>query len=303
VLILRSPRLLARLDPEHGAELLDLVDLTTGRQLLGRLPFASADRAHGPLDELDWIAGWRGGWQVCAPNPGNRCGVDGVDHGFHGGASHERWAILDATASAATLRWSGQGLELTRAVGLVDDRIEIEMRVSADSPTRVPYALLEHVSLGLELLDPVLDITLPPAATVEVSDVDGPVRAPANAPAWPHALLLDGTTERVDRVELHGAPTGRFLCVHDLREGRAVARGRAATLELTWDVRVLPHVWVWYELRASDGPFRRMAEIVALEPSSVPHSLGLARAVTEGQAGWLGPGEHVRYRFGARVGR
>ncbi len=177
------------------------------------------------------------------------------------------------------------------------------MRIAATGPARVPYGLLEHVSLGLELLDPVLEIAIPAAATIEVSDRDGPVRAPDDAPTWPHALGLDGTVERVDRVELRGRSIGRFLCVHDLPAGRALARGRHTAVELTWDATILPHVWVWYELRASDGPFRGLAEIVALEPCSIPHSLGLARAIEEGQARWLEPGEHDVHRFTARLTR
>ena len=41
MIALRSPELFVRLDPRHGAEILDLVDLSSGRQLLGRPPFGS----------------------------------------------------------------------------------------------------------------------------------------------------------------------------------------------------------------------------------------------------------------------
>lgn len=64
MLIIRSAGVLARVDPAHGGEVLDLVDLTTGRQLLGRLPFGSADRQVGPVDDVQmdrglarWLAG------------------------------------------------------------------------------------------------------------------------------------------------------------------------------------------------------------------------------------------------------
>ncbi len=61
--------------PAHGGEILDLVDLRTGRQLLGRPPFGSnLPILGGDLDEDD--AGresYRGGWQTVLPNAGNAC--------------------------------------------------------------------------------------------------------------------------------------------------------------------------------------------------------------------------------------
>ncbi len=301
MLILRSDEVLARIDPIHGAEILDLVDLHTGRQLLGRLPFGSRDRQTGPLDELAWIGGWRGGWQICAPNPGNPCEVDGVKHGFHGTGSHEPWEVVEAGEESATLRWSGYRLDLVRKVSAIGAELVVETEVRSHSEDPVPFAILEHVSLGLELLDPVLELDLPAAAAIEVSDMDGPVRAPSGAPCWPEVLRLDGSHERGDRVELRGKPQARFYCVQDMPEGRALARGERAGLELTWDRDVMPHAWIWYEIRANGGPFRELAEIVAIEPSSVPHSLGLNRAIEEGQAIVLEPGDTRAYRFSARV--
>jgi hypothetical protein len=98
VLVLRSDDVLARVDPGHGAEVLDLVDLRSGRQLLGRPPFGSEPPAPGDLDERAWTAAWRGGWQGCLPNAGSACTVDGVRHGFHGRASNDPWTLLESYA-------------------------------------------------------------------------------------------------------------------------------------------------------------------------------------------------------------
>jgi hypothetical protein len=300
MLILKSRNVLIRLDPQRGGEILDLVDLSSGRQLLGRLPFGTAERAHGAiLDEEGWISGWRGGWQICTPNPGAPARVGGRHHSFHGHGSYEAWEVLSSEGSRALLRWRGQGLEVEREIRVEADTVMISTTHRSTGPP-VPFAVLEHVSLGLEILDPVLEIELPPGRTIDLSDADGPVRAPADAPRWPQTLRADGTVEAIDRVSLT-SPLSQFACVQDLDEGLAVARGRRAGLELRWDTRVLPHIWVWYELRSMDGPFRRMAEIVALEPCSVPHSLGLERAVDEGQAIWIETGSDITYELQARV--
>lgn len=51
MITLRSDDLLVRLDPDHGGEILDLIDLRSGRQLLGRPPFGSEPILPGDLRE------------------------------------------------------------------------------------------------------------------------------------------------------------------------------------------------------------------------------------------------------------
>src|SRR5919197_1000064 len=93
MLVVRSERVLARLAPGLWGEVLDLVDLTTGRQLLGRPPFSSAEPLAGDLTEEVWTERYRGGWQLVTPNAGNQCDVDGHYHGFHGRASNDPWDV------------------------------------------------------------------------------------------------------------------------------------------------------------------------------------------------------------------
>ena len=63
MIILQSDDLVVRVDAGHGGEILDLVDLRTGRQLLGRPPFGSTLPRGGDLDEVTWTEAYRGGWQ------------------------------------------------------------------------------------------------------------------------------------------------------------------------------------------------------------------------------------------------
>ena len=73
------------------------------------------------------------------------------------------------------------------------------------------------------------------------------------------------------------------------------------TLELSWDADWLRHLWIWHEVRTYGGPWRGQAEILVVEPASVPHGLGLAEAVAHGQARVIEPGEPVSYRLAARA--
>lgn len=295
MIVLRSSGLLALVDPDHGAEILDLVHLPTGRRLLGRPPFATAPPRGGDLPEDVWTASYRGGWQLVAPNAGSRCSVDGAEHGFHGRASIDPWETVDAAEAEATFRWRGHGLELTRRFELDGEslRARVEARATGEA---APLVVLEHIALGLELLEPEVEIDLPAGKAFELSETEGPPIPPDDAPQWPDVLLLDGSRERGDRWPLE-RQRSRLLAVADVPEGRARVRNpcTGATVDLRWDADWLRHLWLWHEARAYGGPWRAQAEMLALEPTSVPHPLGLAAAIEHGQARWVQPGETAAY--------
>jgi hypothetical protein len=300
VIVLRSDGLLVRLDPGHGGEVLDLVDLATGRQLLGRPPFGSEPARGGELDEATWTASYRGGWQLAFPNAGNACEAAGERHGFHGRASNDPWAVEAADGRSAMLAWEGHGLRARRRLALEGRTLAVEVEVAALA--RAPFVAVEHLSVGLELLEPEVELDLPGGAAYELSEAEGPPVPPPAAPRWPQVLLLDGTVERCGRWPL-AAPRSRYLVVADVDERRLALRNaaRGQALELSWDGDLLRHVWVWHEVRTYGGPWRGAAEILVVEPASVPHGLGLATAIEHGQARWLEPGESLRYRLAVRA--
>jgi hypothetical protein len=300
VIVLRSADLLVRLDPLHGGEILDLVDLHTGRQLLGRPPFGSEEPLGGDLDEPTWTARYRGGWQLALPNAGNACEAGGSRHGFHGRASVDRWTVLAAGGSRCVLEWSGHGLRVVRALELAGGGLTVSVEAAAVEG-RVPLVAVEHLTVGLELLEPEAELELPPGLAYELSERDGPPVPPGDARTWPESRLLDGSVERCDRWPLE-RPRSRFMVIADLPEGRATVRNvaRGQGLELTWDADWLRHCWLWHEARLYSGIWRGRAEILAIEPASVPHGLGLAAAIEHEQARWLAPGESASYRLNVR---
>lgn len=301
MIVLRSEELLVRVDPGHGAEVLDLVDLRTGRQLLGRPPFGSAPAAGGDLDEPTWTAGYRGGWQLVAPNAGNECVVDGVHHGFHGRASVDPWHVLGADAGSAAMSWRGHDLEIVRRLSVDGDTLAVATEITATADG-VPLVAVEHLAVGLELLEPEVGIEIAGGTAYELSEATGPPSTPPNGCRWPEVRLLDGSTERADRWPLERSRS-RYLVVADIEAGRVVIRNmvRGQALELIWDTDWLRHLWIWHEVREYGGRWRGLAEILAVEPASVPHGLGLQQAIGQGQARFLQRGECLRYRVAVRA--
>ena len=134
---------------------------------------------------------------------------------------------------------------------------------------------------------------LPAGYALRAERADGPLRPPEDAPRYPTCGLLDGTTERGDRWPI-AEPRSRLFVVADLPEGWAVIRngGRGQALAMAWDVDWYRHCWVWHENRVSGGIWREQAaEMIVVEPTTIPHSLGLAVAEQEGQARRIEPGE------------
>lgn len=292
MLILRSAHLMARVDPAHGAEILDLIDLSTGRQLLGRPPFSSLTPEGGDLDEAAWTARYRGGWQTVLPNAGNACEVAGERHGFHGAASVEPWKLLSSDQSVAEMSWAGHGLVVRKTVSVSEAvRVEYEIEAQRDG---VPVVALEHLTVGTELLDPSVEIDLPVAPCYELDEVDGPTSPPAGCASWPSITLRDGSRERGERWSI-SEPRSRLYTLHSPPAGWCALRNpaRRQGLAIAWDADWFAHCWVWHESRMSGGQWRGATEILALEPATVPHSLGLARALQDGHARVLDAGERI----------
>lgn len=244
----------------------------------------------GDLDEDRWTESYRGGWQTVLPNAGNRCVNATGHHGFHGRASNDPWSVVAVADTEATLAWEGHGLEVKRRIALDDGAVRVSMRIT--SPEGASLVSLEHISAGLELLEPDLELSLPAGYGYELSEADGPVQPPDGAPRYPELLLLDGGTERADRWSI-AEPRSRLFVVAELPEGWAVIRNgaRGQALAMAWDADWYRHCWVWHENRVSGGIWREQAEMIAVEPTTVPHSLGLTVAEEQGQARRIEPGE------------
>jgi hypothetical protein len=300
LLILRSDELLARVDASHGAEVLDLVELGSGRQLLGRPPFGCEPPAPGDLDEDSWTAAWRGGWQGCLPNAGTACDVAGTRHGFHGRASNDPWELVEEEVGACGVRWEGHGLAAERRME-VSNALTITTEVTA-LDEGAPLVALEHLSLGLELIEPSVELELPAGRASELDDSLGPATPPEDAPRWPEVALTGGEVERGERWALD-QERGRVYVVRDVPEGRAGVRNpaRGVGVEIDWTVEVLPHLLVWHEARASGGAWRNATEVLCIEPCSVPHLLGLEAALAAGQARRLRRGETMSWTMAVRA--
>lgn len=297
MVVLQSQQLLLRIDPQHGGEVVDLIDLTSGRQLMGRPPFGTKEPIAGDLDEATWIETYRGGWQLLTPNAGNACEVDGILYGYHGRASNDPWTVHSATDRNVLLAWSGQNVEVLRDFRLRDDALEVVVHITATAD-RVPIVAVEHIAFGIELLDPSVCIDLPAARACEMDELASYRKLQQlDKIYWPSIRLADGTVEQGAYWPLKSRRS-RMVSLTDFSNGWAALRNqsRGFGIALAWDAEWLRHMWIWHEARMTGGPWREQTEMLILEPASTPHYFGLAQSLTDGCGTWLAAGESREYR-------
>lgn len=263
---------------ERG-EIRSLVHVPSGDELLFQSPWAPLPSRPDLLDPEEWTAAWPGGWTLLFPNAGEPCTVDGRAHGFHGAASLARWDLEPTSDHALVLRWrDSSGLEIRRAIRLRGDRLEVENRVENGSAGAQPYLLVEHLILGERLAAAGARISAGAAEVLRMSDAGQPL---GDGEAWPTAD---------DWSTVPDQPFSRFGALRGMCPRRITVEREGLSAAVEWSG--LASLWLWHEHRASDG-FPDSAPITCLgvEPASTASSQGLARALADGEAEVIAPGD------------
>jgi hypothetical protein len=276
---LRDGELSLTIAPERGAEVRSLV--TGGSELLYQAPWSPEPLPPHPVAAVPWERAWRGGWQLLWPNAGTPCTVDGVEHGFHGACSVAEFAVVECEAARAVLRCELGGLACERGFELSGGRVRATARIRNESSGAIPLIVVEHLILGGAL-----------AAEGTRIELAG---GHAIAQAWDGTPVLPGAPwPACDGEDLSVLPatTSRFAVVRDLAAAAiGVAAPDGTTLRIGFDAVAFPHLWLWEErFGATVEPWLGRGECLAVEPSSVPSTDGLAGASERGEATVLAPG-------------
>lgn len=253
--------------------------LVDGRPALARTPWADdvVPGADAAVSEADWVARWRGGWQLCFPSTGQPDPGGATPQGFHGVASQTPWTIVEVADDQLTLRWEdGLGLAAERMWRLTHDGIEaVTSAVNGGTAPR-RLAIAEHLVLGGDVLAPLfegatLTLDVPDGSMLAPLDYDGrPAGSPVAWPGEPEARWQSvdaGTPARV--VALVGPDGGEGAA----GPRRVTVRGAHVQATVTW--RGLPHALAWEELAASpESPWSSAVVALGIEPTSTPHGAG-----------------------------
>jgi galactose mutarotase-like enzyme len=293
---LRTDRLVVRVDPDRGADILHIGRDADHNVLFHDdwdAPLRASRSVTWGQPTLDWLSEYRGAWQELFPNAGDACEVMGTPLPFHGEVSTARWEVVEQTTDRLVLRTPTRlPLMLERTMRLDPERaaLRIEERVTNDSPLRVPFIWGHHPAF-LVTESSILDI---PATRIEASgafpDADGDIE-PGSTGTWPTLPGRDG--QPIDlRSPVVPRRAHRLVWLPDMSDGWAAIRDprRGSGVALAWDVTTFPHAWLWHEIATPGMPWFGRSAITAIEPQMSWPSTGLAAAIERGQARWLEPG-------------
>lgn len=219
-----------------------------GVELLATTPWADDPDGAFRMRESaqEWHRRYRGGWHVLIPRSGDPVTVDGVEQPFHGEAAWRLWTLRRERSSAcvASVSLRTVPVELERRIDLEDDRIAITQSLGNHSSRPVSIGWLEHPAFDGRLFD---------GSSVRVGEG---LRVP---------ILPEGRSGFDDVA----ADSGEWTVLSPLL---------GATLEMRWDVRLLPRVHVWQERRGTPGfPWWGSVDAVGVEPASDPHGASVDR--------------------------
>ena len=166
-------------------------------------------------------------------------------------------------------------------------RIDKVLSMKADSATlvveesvtnlgqqEVEFAWLQHIAFGPPLVGPGMSLDMRAGACT--AGVYKQARMKPGVPfEWPNAPGLDGST-----IDASGAPPD-FRCEDNIyaqmKEPWYAVRNSAVglTVGVSWDLEVLPYLWLWYNYGALDYPWWGRSRNIGLEPSSSITELGI----------------------------
>jgi len=303
---LKTPHLSVQVDTDQGAEIVAVAG-SDGRNVLylgdwkAPLP-ARMSRTYGN-ETLDWLSEYRGGWQELFPNGGGGGTVLGVPIPFHGEVSRAVWE-WEWLQEGVSIRMSCPArlpLVLERTMRLDPSRpvLYIEERVTNESEFEVPYLWGHHPAYGPPVADTGARIDLPAGKVVADAGLDTPYvdLVPGSEHTWPIAQNRAG--ERVDLSVIPTPAIQRLIYIADLFEPWYALRNPSQKIGvgLAWEKATFPHMWLWQEIGGAGMPWYGRARITALEPATQWPSYGLAKAVENGTAHLLAPGQVAETRL------
>jgi hypothetical protein len=177
--------------------------------------------------------------------------------------------------------------------------LKIRETIENLSPQAMPCMWGQHPALGEPFLGPDLELHMPQCRISRGpggGDLPGRI-VPGSSGTWPYLPGRAGQQVDLRRMPPREQQASDMLFAAELAEGWAAASNSQLGLGfgLSWPLELWPYVWIWQEFGGmSNAPWFGRAYALGLEPfSSIPDPdvSGLAGAIANGTAMWVGPGE------------
>lgn len=259
---------------------------------------------------LDYFSG---GWNEILPNGGPSVNYQGAELGQHGEISLLPWdyALLEDRPERIAVRLWVRALRtpffLEKTLSMVPGKaaLFIEERLTNEAGEQAHLMWGHHIAFGRPFLDDGVIIDAP-ARRIEAQGEwpnYGPRRfLPESSGDWPNIPAPSGGTEDASHVPPYGTTQAQEMAyLTDLDDGwYAITNpARKVGFGIRFDASVFRYIWYWQQMGdiASGYPWWKRTHTQALEPWSSYPSDGLNKAIANGTALVLGPGQHLETKL------
>src|SRR5262249_47876834 len=133
--VLETDQLRVTVLPDKGADVVGLVHVPSGVDVLFKAPWGLLPPGAPPREEaegLEFIGNYEGGWQELLPNANDACSYDGVQLPFHGEVALLPWRAetLGEDAVRLSVRCERLPLVLERVMRVAGNRLAVEGTVT-----------------------------------------------------------------------------------------------------------------------------------------------------------------------------
>jgi len=292
--------------PEKGADIVALVDLASGVDVLFKAPGGL-----GPRGEPEFLDNYEGGWQELFPSAGDASSYRGEAIPFHGEVATLPWEFRverqddDEVAVRFSVDCRRTPFRLERVMGLArgSPTLVLDERATNLSGSGAHLVWGHHCVVGPPLVERGARLDVPAGTIVTVPEVweETARLEPGQRSPWPAARLRAGGT--VDLRDVPGPEAGSHDDVYltDLAAGYAAVENPRLGLrfQLDFELRLFRWVISWQPYGGAEAMPLAGSYALGIEPWT--SRLPLGEAVEAGEAVELAPGASLSTRLTASI--
>ena len=296
--------------PDKGAEIVELIDVRSGVDVLFHAPWGLAPPGSAPRDGSDgheFLENYGGGWQELFPSAGDPCTYRGRPIPFHGEVASLPWDYepLGGAAARLTVDCRRTPFRLERVMSLPDGERTLRLEETAVNESADPAHLVwgHHCVVGPPFLGQGCRLNTP-AGTIETIPEMWEETArlePGQRSRWPEARLRGGGVTDLSTVPGPEAGSHDDVYLTDLAEGWVEVESPATGLAFRLDFDAALFRWLisWQPYGGAEAMPLAGSYALGIEPWV--SRLDLGRAVEAGEALQLAAGGSVRTTLTATI--